>query len=64
MDNNVFSQEEAAELILNAMGTRLKHYDLNGSKERILEAVRAVQINSYIAGSDAAHNALTGKEGA
>lgn len=51
------TNEEAAELILKAAGSGLRHY-MPASKEKILKAVETVRKESYVAGAHSAWDVI------
>lgn len=44
--------------VLRASGSALKHYTMPRTLARMREAMRKVMVDSYIAGSNAAHEAI------
>lgn len=50
--------DAALDSVLRASGSALKNYTLPGNLERMRAAMRQIMSDSYIAGSNAAHQAM------
>jgi hypothetical protein len=51
--------DEALDSVLRASGSGLKNYTMQLTLDRMREAMKAVMVASYIAGSNACHKAMT-----
>lgn len=50
--------DNALDRVLRAAGSRLDHYTMPSSREKLREAMREIMSESYIAGSNDCHAAM------